>query len=54
VDEQTKRSLGSLKRGDAISLLGRKEEVEVSPGKRRLYSEVYAIEKADGTRIALR
>lgn len=54
VDEVTKRSLQGLKRGDSITMFGRKEMVEATPGQRSQSSEVYAIMKDDGTRIALR
>ncbi|NCY26908.1 MAG: hypothetical protein EBX37_19405, partial [Alphaproteobacteria bacterium] len=54
VDETTKRNLAKLKKGENITLIGKKEVVEVSPGHTRQSSEVYSIEKSDGTRIALR
>lgn len=53
VDEVSKRQLGSLKKGDNITLLGKREMEEISPGHSSMSAEVYEILKEDGTRIAL-
>lgn len=54
VDEETKRNLTGLKKGDEITLMGKKDVEEVSPGHTRQTSEVHAIVKADGSQILLR
>ena len=54
VDESSKEHLsGLLKQGDHITLLGKREVEEISPGRSRSSAEVTAIVKEDGTRIAL-
>lgn len=54
VDEKHKRTLNSaLKKGDRITLLGKQDVEEISPGRTRKSAEVYEIVKEDGTRIAL-
>ncbi|MBY0408165.1 MAG: hypothetical protein K2Q01_10770 [Rickettsiales bacterium] len=54
LDEGDKRQLsGSLKKGEKITLLGKKDVEEVSPGHSRTSAEVYEIVREDGTRIAL-